>query len=113
MQTDNKLLDDLARVAASALGTLQGVRGEVEARLRDQFERILNGMDLVTREEFDAVKAMAAAARRENDALAKRMEALEKSNAPARRRTAGGRKAKSGAAASGKRTTRDAGKTSP
>ncbi len=113
MQTDNKLLDDLARVAASALGTLQGVRGEVEARLRDQFERILNGMDLVTREEFDAVKAMAAAARRENDALAKRIEALEKSNASARRRAAGGRKAKGGAAANGKRATRDADETSP
>lgn len=113
MQTDNKLLDDLARVAASALGTLQGVRGEVEARLRDQFERILNGMDLVTREEFDAVKAMAAAARRENDALAKRIEALEKSNAPAKRRAPGGRKAKGGAAASGRRTTRGDGETSP
>ena len=57
MQTDHKILDDLARVAASALGTLQGVRDEVEARLRDQFERILSNMELVTREEFDAVKA--------------------------------------------------------
>lgn len=77
MQTDNKILDDLARVASSALGTLQGVRDEVEVRLRDQFERILSSMDLVTREEFDAVKAMAAAARSENEALKKRIDALE------------------------------------
>tara|TARA_Y100001960_G_C14773613_1_gene881656 strand:- start:629 stop:988 length:360 start_codon:yes stop_codon:yes gene_type:complete len=79
MQTDHKILDDLARVAASALGTLQGVRDEVEARLRDQFERILSNMELVTREEFDAVKAMAVAARRENDVLRERIEMLEKS----------------------------------
>jgi len=111
MQTDNKLLDDLARVAASAIGTLQGVRDEVEARLRDQFERILSSMDLVTREEFDAVKAMAAAARRENDALEKRLEALEKSSAPTKRRAANGGKAK-GTAATKKRTTGSTGKTS-
>ena len=68
MQTQNRLLDDLARVATSALGVAAGMRGEIEARLRDQFERILSNMDLVTREEFDAVKAMAAKARGE-DAL--------------------------------------------
>ena len=111
MQTDNKLLDDLARVAASAIGTLQGVRDEVEARLRDQFERILSSMDLVTREEFDAVKAMAAAARHENDALEKRIEALEKSSAPTKRRAASGGKAK-GTAAAKKRTTGSARRTS-
>ena len=111
MQTDNKLLDDLARVAASAIGTLQGVRDEVEARLRDQFERILSSMDLVTREEFDVVKAMAAAARHENDALEKRIEALEKSSAPTKRRAASGGKAK-GTAAAKKRTTRSARRTS-
>jgi len=77
MQTDNRLLDDLARVASGALGTLQGVKSEVTARLRDQFERVLAELDLVSREEFDAVKAMAAAARSENEALAKRLEALE------------------------------------
>jgi BMFP domain-containing protein YqiC len=77
MQTDNRLLDDLAKVASGALGTLQGVKGEVTARLRDQFERVLANLDLVTREEFDAVKAMAAAARGENEAMAARLEALE------------------------------------
>lgn len=84
MQTDNRLLDDLAKVASGALGTLQGVKGEVRARLRDQFERVLANLDLVTREEFDAVKAMAAAARSENEALAARLEALE---APEAQRT--------------------------
>ena len=96
MQTDNKFLDDLARVAASALGTLQGVKDEVEVRLRDQFERILNSMDLVTREEFDAVKAMAVTARRENEALEKRIEVLETSTS-GHRPASGGRKPKSGA----------------
>ena len=77
MQTDNRLLDDLARVATGAMGTLQGVRGEVEARLREQFEKVLANMDMVTREEFDAVQAMASKARAENDELRARLEALE------------------------------------
>ncbi len=77
MQTQNRLLDDLARVATGALGVVAGMRGEIEARLRDQFEKILTGMDLVTREEFDAVKAMAAKARAEQETLARRVAALE------------------------------------
>ncbi len=77
MQTENRLFDDLARVAAGALGTLTGVRGEVESRLREQFERILGRMNLVRREEFDAVQAMAAKARAEQEALAARVAALE------------------------------------
>ncbi len=77
MQTRNRLLDDLARVATGALGVAAGMRGEIEARLRDQFEKILTGMDLVTREEFDAVKAMAAKARAEQETLARRVAALE------------------------------------
>ncbi len=77
MQTQNRLLDDLARVATSALGIAAGMREEIEARLRDQFERILSGMDLVSREEFDAVKAMAAKARAEQEDLTARLAALE------------------------------------
>jgi BMFP domain-containing protein YqiC len=77
MQTQNRLLDDLARVAAGALGTLSGVKGEVESRLREQLERVLAGMDLVSREEFEAVKAMAAKARAEQEDLARRVAALE------------------------------------
>ena len=77
MQADNRLIDDLAKVAASAAGVLAGVRDEFEARLRQQFERVLDGMELVSREEFDAVKAMAAEARAENERLAARLAALE------------------------------------
>jgi BMFP domain-containing protein YqiC len=74
---ENRILDDLAKVAAGALGGLSGVRQEVEARLRQQFERILADMAVVTREEFDAVKAMAAKARAEQELLAARLDALE------------------------------------
>ena len=77
MQTQNPLLDDLARVATSALGALTGVRAEVEARVRDQLERVLSRMDLVTREEFEAARAMAAKARLEQEALVARLEAIE------------------------------------
>ena len=77
MQTDNRLLDDLARRASGAVGALTGMRAEVEARLRDQLERILARMDLVTREEFDAVRAMAAKARSEQERLEARLAVLE------------------------------------
>jgi len=68
---------ELADEASGAMGALSGVRGEVEARLRDQLERVLAGMDLVSREEFEAVKAMAAKAREEQELLRRRLEALE------------------------------------
>jgi BMFP domain-containing protein YqiC len=77
MQSQNRFFDDLARVAAGAMGTLSGVKSEVESRLREQLERVLAGMDLVTRDEFEAVKAMAAKARAEQEDLAKRLEELE------------------------------------
>ncbi|WP_029007984.1 accessory factor UbiK family protein [Azospirillum halopraeferens] len=77
MQVDNKLLDDLARVAGGALGALSGLREEAEAQMRQQFERILSRMDVVSREEFDAVRAVAARAREEQEALADRVTALE------------------------------------
>ncbi|MDJ0942709.1 MAG: accessory factor UbiK family protein [Kiloniellales bacterium] len=77
MQSQNRLLDDLAKVATSAMGTLSGVREEVEAQVRQRLERVLGQMDLVTREEFDAVKAMAAKARAEQEALEARLVALE------------------------------------
>lgn len=77
MQSQNRLLDDLAKVATSAMGTLSGVREEVEAQFRQRFERVLGQMDLVTREEFDAVKAMAAKARAEQEALESRLAAVE------------------------------------
>ena len=77
MQSQNRFFDDIARVASGAVGALSGVRGEIEARLRDQLERMLAGMDLVSREEFEAVKAMAAKAREEQELLQRRVEALE------------------------------------
>ncbi len=77
MQTQNRLLDDLARVASGALGVAGGVRAEIEARLKEQFERILTQMDLVTREEFEVVQAMAVKAREEQEQLAARVAELE------------------------------------
>src|SRR5260221_4716739 len=77
MRTDNPLLDDLARMASGAVGALTGVRAEIEARVRDQLERILARMDLVTREEFEAVRAMAAKARAEQERLEARIALLE------------------------------------
>ena len=77
MQTDNRLLDDLARVAGTAMGAAGGVKGEFETLLKRQFEKILDGMDMVSRDEFDAVKEMAAKARAEQEALTLRVEQLE------------------------------------
>jgi BMFP domain-containing protein YqiC len=77
MQSQNRFFDDLSRVAAGAMGTLAGVKGEVESRLREQLERVLAGMDLVRREEFEAVKEMAAKARAAQEDLERRMAALE------------------------------------
>ena len=78
MQTENRLLDDLARAASGALGALAGVRGEIEAQLRSRLEAWLKAQNLVTREEFEAVKAMAAKARMENEALSARLAELER-----------------------------------
>jgi BMFP domain-containing protein YqiC len=89
MQSQNRFFDDMARVAAGAMGALSGVRGEIEARFRDQFERILAGMDLVSREEFEAVKAMAARAREEQEVLAQRIAELEARLAQRERRAQG------------------------
>ena len=77
MQTQGQFFDDLARVAAGAVSTLSGVKGEVESRLREQLERVLAGMDLVSRDEFEAVKAMAAKARGEQEDLAAKVAVLE------------------------------------
>ncbi len=65
MQTSNRLFDDIAKMASGALHTLGGLREEVETRVRERIERMAAEMDLVTREEFDAVKAMATKARTE------------------------------------------------
>jgi BMFP domain-containing protein YqiC len=72
-----RILDDLAKTATGAVGVLQSARQEVEALARARLERLLDKMELVTREEFEAVKEMAAKARAENEALAARIAALE------------------------------------
>lgn len=77
MQTSNRLLDDLAKLATGAIGTLGGVREEIETRIRERIERWAADMDLVTREEFDAVREMAAKARDEQARLEARLAALE------------------------------------
>ena len=78
MQTQNRILDDLAKMASGAMSGLSGLRHEIEMRGREQIERILARMDLVKREEFEAVKAMAAKAREEQEKLAEKLGELEK-----------------------------------
>ena len=77
MQTRNPILDDIAKVATGAASAFSGLRGEIEARVRDQMAKLLDGMHLPSREEFEVVKAMAAKAREENDELRARIAALE------------------------------------
>jgi BMFP domain-containing protein YqiC len=76
-QTTNRILDDLARLMTDAAGAAQGVKREVDGMFRSQVQRFLSEMDVVRREEFEAVKAMAEAAREENARLAARIAALE------------------------------------
>lgn len=78
MQTENRFLDDLARAASGAVSALTGVRSEVEAQIKSRVEAWLKSQHVVTREEFEAVKAMAAKARLENEALAERVAELER-----------------------------------
>jgi BMFP domain-containing protein YqiC len=77
MQTENRLFDDLARVANGAINTLSGVREEIESRLREWVERWLSEMDMVPREEFEAIKELAQKARTEQEDLTVKVAALE------------------------------------
>ena len=76
-QTNNRLLDEMARLMNDAAGVASGFRREVETVMRTQAEKMLRNMDLVQREEFEAVKDMARLAREENEALKARIDALE------------------------------------
>lgn len=97
-QTQNRILDEIGRLFTNAAGAAQGVRTEVETLIRSQAERLIADMDLVGREEFDVVRAMAQLAREENEALKARIEALEaalaakkaKSSKPSATPSAGG-----------------------
>jgi hypothetical protein len=76
-QTSNRFFDEMARLMNDAAGVAQGVRREFDTLLRNQAERMLHDLDVVKREEFEAVKEMARLAREENEALAARIAALE------------------------------------
>lgn len=76
-QTTNRFLDDLAKLMTDAAGAAQGAGREIETLMRGQAERMLQGMDLVRRDEFEAVKAMAAKAREDTERLEARLAALE------------------------------------
>ena len=77
MQTSNKLLDEFAKLMTDAAGLAQGAQQEMHALMRAQGERFLQTMDVVSREDFEAVRAMAQKAREENEALARRIAVLE------------------------------------
>jgi len=78
MQVDNRLLDDLARLTSGALGSLAGLKEEIDALVRRRLERLLAEMEPVRREEFEAVKALAANARAAQETLEARLARLER-----------------------------------
>ncbi|GAB5448308.1 accessory factor UbiK family protein [Gymnodinialimonas sp.] len=77
MQTRNKVMDDLSQLMTNAMGVAQGAKDEAETAMNSMMDRWLANRILVTREEFDAVRAMAQKAREENEALKARLDALE------------------------------------
>ena len=77
MQSENKLFDDLVKMVNGMAGTVAGMGREAESSAREKFREWVGGVDFVSREEFEAVKAMAATARDENEALKARLAALE------------------------------------
>ncbi len=77
MQTRNKILDDISQLMTNAMGVAQGAKDEAETAMKSMIDRWLADRDFVTREEFDAVRAMAQKAREENEALKARLDALE------------------------------------
>lgn len=83
MQSQNRVVDDVVKVLNGAAGTLAGLGREAEAGARQRAREWVGGLDFVGRDEFEAVKAMAAAARDEADALRARLDALEAKQAPA------------------------------
>lgn len=109
MQVENRFLDDLAKVANGALGALSGVREEIEALVKQRVERFLAEMDLVTREEFEAVKAVAARARSEQEKLETRVAELEKALAARTKPASKAKRARKPKAAGTKPTDESAG----
>ena len=77
MQSENRFFDDLAKLVNGAAGTVAGMSREFESNARERAKQWIGGMDFVSRDEFDAVKALAAAAREEVESLKARLDALE------------------------------------
>ncbi|MGR3291483.1 MAG: accessory factor UbiK family protein [Paracoccaceae bacterium] len=86
MQTRNKIMDDISQLMTNAMGVAQGAKSEAETAMSSWFERWLADRDFVSRDEFDAVRAMAQKAREENDALKARQDILEAK--PAKKKSA-------------------------
>ncbi len=104
MQSQNRLFDDFVKVMNGAAGTIAGMTREAQAAMQERVRDWIGGLDLPSREEFEAVKAMAQKARLEQEALMARLEALERREAadasrPKRARPAAGRRAAGGATA--------------
>jgi len=85
MQSQNRIFDDIAKVAGGALSALGGLKQEIEAMVRDRLERFMSEGNFVRREEFDVVRAMAAEARAEQERLTARLIELERQLAAKRR----------------------------
>lgn len=108
MQSRNRVFDDFARVTNGAASVLSGFRDEAEAKLRQQLERLLADMDVVPREEFEAVRDMAANARREQELLTARVGELEARLAELADPSAAKRKTRRKAAGKSQQTSADA-----
>jgi BMFP domain-containing protein YqiC len=87
MQSENRIFEDLSKIVNGAAGTIAGIGREVESNMREKAREWMGGLDFVSREEFDAVKAMAATAREEVELLKARIDALEGNLAPSTART--------------------------
>ena len=99
MQSQNRLFDDFVKMMNGAAGTVAGMTREAEGAMRDRFRDWIGGLDMVSRDEFEAVKAIAVAAREEAQALRARIEAIEAANASP---TDGGPRKSSGRGGAGK-----------
>ena len=91
MQSQNRLFDDFVKVMNGAAGTIAGMTREAQSAMQDRARDSIGGLDMVSREEFEAVKAIAAAAREESQALRARVEALEAAVAGQAAKPAGGK----------------------
>lgn len=97
MQSENRVVDDFVKMVNGLAGTVAGMGREAESSMREKMREWMAGADFVSRDEFEAVKAMAAAARDENEALAKRLAALEAKAGGAAAKKPASPKAKTGA----------------